>query len=398
MPVTASPAPMRAALTVEQLWQPVPGGSGTYIRALAAALLETRAVEVTGIAAHGPHADAASLLPSVPVVASALPRRALYESWSRLRSPSVPRTPEMRRTGARYDVVHATTWAVPPRTAPLVVTVHDLAFERNPEHFTPRGVSFFRRALEVTRREADIVVVPSEATRTDCVDAGLDPDRLRVIPHGTAPVVLDPGGAEQFRRRHGLRREFVLWCGTLEPRKNLGGLLEAFARLLEGGSDLDLVIVGPTGWGSTTAQVREHAERLAVDRVHVLGRLDDDELQEAYAAARVFCFPSLWEGFGMPVLEAMNHGTPVVTSAGTSMAEVAGDGALLVDPTDAAELAGALARAAGPSHEVLSHGARAAAARWTWQRSAGLHLEAYREAVEIAPGRRLRRTRPGRPG
>lgn len=378
--MTEPTTPLSVALTVEQLWQPVPGGSGTYVRALVSALGERPEVRTTGIRARPGGETTVDPLP-VALAASRLPRRYLYESWGRLRRPAVPRTAADRAAGRRYHVVHATTWAVPPRSAPLVVTVHDVAFLRTPEHFTAHGVAFFQRALDTVRRDADLVVVPSEVTRADCVDAGIDADRLRVVHHGTVPWTRSAADVAAFRSAHGLRRDFVLWCGTLEPRKNVGAVLGAFERLLAEGSDLDLVLVGPTGWGGTSDEVRRAVDALPADRVHVLGRLDDADLQSAYAAAAVFCFPSLWEGFGMPVLEAMNHGTPVVTSRGTSMAEVSGDGALLVDPLDTAQIAAAVREAAGEQGASLGAAGRVNAARYTWEASAAAHVEVYREAV-----------------
>src|SRR5690606_26114956 len=129
------------------------------------------------------------------------------------------------------DVVHATTWAVPPASSPLVVTVHDLAFVRDPEHFTAHGVAYFQDALAVTRDHAARVIVPSAVTAEDCVSAGIDRDRIRVVPHGVTTSQVSEADASAFRRRNGLERPFVLWVGTLEPRKNLPTLLAAYARL-----------------------------------------------------------------------------------------------------------------------------------------------------------------------
>ncbi|MFJ2300193.1 glycosyltransferase family 4 protein [Oerskovia paurometabola] len=366
---------INVSMTVEQLWQDVPGGSGTYIKELAAQLVGRADVAPTGIRARGAAGDMKGLPPTLPVLASRLPRPALYEAWSRLRRPSVP-------SNGPVDVVHATTWAIPPRSAPLVVTVHDLAFERSPQHFTPRGVRFFERALEITRDEADVVVVPSRATMLDCVEAGIEKDRIHVVPHGTSAADVTDAAAADFRARHGLARDFVLWCGTLEPRKNVGRLLAAFERSVDD-HDLDLVLIGPTGWGSTSSEVRTALTNLPSGRVHVLGHVTWDDLQVAYSVARVFCFPSLWEGFGMPVLEAQAHGTPVVTSAGTSMAEVVGDGALLVDPLDTDAIAHALTLAAGPQHDELASAALRNAEAYTWRRAADLTVQAYRDALGV---------------
>jgi glycosyltransferase involved in cell wall biosynthesis len=358
---------LRVALTVEQLFQPAPGGSGTYIRELVPPL--SAHARLVGVAARGHHTVPEQDL-GIPVLTSALPRPALYEAWNRLRRPRLPGAAD------RADVVHATTWAVPPARGGLVVTVHDLAFLRAPEHFTPRGNAYFRRALEVTRREADAVIVPSQASADDCLHEGFDADRIRVVPHGVRVPEIDPAEAAAIRARLGLDRPFVFWCGTFEPRKNLPALLDAFARIAPD-TDLDLVLAGPSGWGGADADVRARL----TDRVRLLGRLSLAELHVAYAAARAFCFPSTWEGFGMPVLEAMAHGTPVVTSVGTSMAEFTADAGLLVDPTDPSALAEALLAATGDEHDRLAGLARRRAADSTWSHAAELTAAAYRDAA-----------------
>lgn len=330
-----TPGPLRVDMTVEQLWQPVPGGSGTYIRELLAEYARMPEVSVTGLSAWHGAADLASGAPGVPVRRLPLPRPALYAAWERARRP---------RAGRRADVVHATTWAVPGSRVPLVVTVHDLAFLHDPDHFTPRGVRFFRRALEITRAEATAVIVPSQATRADCVAAGIAEDRLHVVPHGVRPPTTTAADVAAFAERHGLRRPYVLWAGTREPRKNLPTLVGAFARLLAEGADLDLVLVGPQGWGPEQAPLRGPD----AEHVHLLGHLPTDQLAAAYAGALVFAYPSLREGYGLPVTEAMAHGTAVVTSRGTSTEEVAGGAAVLVDPRDEADVARGLREAVEP--------------------------------------------------
>lgn len=361
---------IRAALTVEQLWQPVPGGSGTYIRELVGALQGR--CEVVGVAARG-HVDVPDEPLGVPVVTSALPRPALYEAWNRLRRPHLP------GAAGRADVVHATTWAVPPSRRGLVVTVHDLAFLRTPEHFTPRGNRYFRRALDVVRRDADVVLTPSQATADDCLTEGVDAARLRVVPHGVRVPAVAPDEAAAVRARLGLDRPYVLWCGTFEPRKNLLVLLDAFDRL-RGTTDLELLLAGPAGWGGAQADVQRRLAGPLGGRVRLLGRLSTTELHVAYASARAFCFPSTWEGFGMPVLEAMAHGTPVVTAAGTSMAEFTTGAGLLVDPRDPDALADALRAASHEQHDELSALGRQRAGAYSWQHAADLTLAAYRDA------------------
>jgi glycosyltransferase involved in cell wall biosynthesis len=347
-------------MTVEQLWQRVPGGSGTYIRELVRALAAAGNVDITGLAARHRRDPATGPLP-VRVQRSMLTRTALYYSWQSARRPrsSVPTS---------IDVLHATTWAIPPRTAPMVVTVHDLAFLRAPEHFTARG-------LEIVRAEADLIVTPSQVTATDCIDHGISADRVRVIPLAAHVPAVTDDDVTAFRRRYSLPRPYVLWCGTLEPRKNLPTLLRAFERVAAR-EDLDLVLVGPSGWGSVDPLAIAGKVR---DRVKILGHLSHADLDSAYAGARVFAFPSIWEGFGLPVLEAMAHGIPVVTTRGSSMAEFSDGAAILVDPLDPEALADAMDTAAGPEHARLSEQGRAVAARHTWEAVAQRTEDVYKE-------------------
>ncbi|GEL45187.1 glycosyl transferase family 1 [Cellulomonas hominis] len=361
-------APVHVGVTVEQAWQRVPGGSASYLVELLHALRERTDLRLTGLAAAHRHPAPEEYRVPVPVRSLGLPRYPLYRAWNWLGAPR----PEWAVRG--LDVVHASTWAIPPTARPLVVTVHDLAFLRDPDHFTPRGVGFFTRALERTRREASAVVVPSRATADDCVAAGLDPARVHVVPHGAPQWDVTAQDVADVRRRLALPERFVLWCGTFEPRKNVAGVLAAFARLAERDPGVDLVLVGPPGWGDLPAQPPAGAWQ---SRVLSLGRLPAADLRAVYAAATAFCFPSLWEGFGLPVLEAMSVGTPVVTSRDTSMAEVTGDAGVLVDPHDPDDLAAGLERALGDS-DALGAAARARAAGFRWDDAAEQHARVYR--------------------
>lgn len=369
---------VNVGMVVEQMWQPVPGGSGRYIVEVADRLAD-QGVRAIGIAARRgagePTPNEVGL--TIPVLNSALPRRALYAAWDRLGTPSVDRMLGVG-SGGGADVVHATTWAIPPTSRPLAVTVHDVAFLRDPDHFTAHGSAYFHRALEITRKRADAIIVPSQATADDCIEAGLGASRITVIPHGLSHTPVTDAQVDEFRSRHGLKRPYILWVGTREPRKNLPTLLAAYEQMR--GTDLDLVLVGPAGWGSDPTDAP-----LPAGRVHVLGRLDDTDLACAYAGARVFTFPSIWEGFGLPVLEAMAHGTPVVTSADTCMAEITGsDAGLLVPATDASALAEALEAAAGSEHDRLAAAGIERAHDYTWEASAAAHAAIY---ASLAGGR-----------
>jgi glycosyltransferase involved in cell wall biosynthesis len=294
----------------------------------------------------------------------------LYECWHRLRRPRVERA-----TG-RVDLIHATAMPVPPRSAPLVVTVHDLAFLAQPSHFTKRGVGFFRRGLALALRDADLVLCPSQATRRECEGAGFDSERLRVVPLGVHADPASEDDVTRVRKRYSILRPYILWTGTIEPRKNLRNLLEAFRMQ---NSDLDLVLAGPVGWSEDI----EALVRPVGERVKVLGFIPRVDLAPLYAGAEVFCFPSLIEGFGFPVLEAMAQGTPVVTSLGTSTEELARDAGVLVNPTDAQSIAHGIEALLEDEAlcRKLSDAGRARAREYTWDRTAELVVSAYREVA-----------------
>ncbi len=269
------------------------------------------------------------------------------------------------------DVVHATGHVAAAGRAPLVATVHDLSFLHDPSHFTRRGISVFTRFLDVIRAEASVVICPSEATRGDCLMAGIDADRLRVAPHGTAAAPATQADVDRVREAYRLDRPFVLFVGTIEPRKNVGRLLEAFAHL--GDVDAELILVGPDGWRT----------ELPPSTARRLGFVPQRDLTALYAAAAVVAYPSLREGFGLPVLDAMAQGAPVVTSATTSTAEVAGDTAVLVDPFDVDAIAGALSLLLRDRELALRLGksAQERAATFTWARTAEAIVAAYRDAA-----------------
>jgi len=364
---------VRVALTLEQCWHRVPGGTAVAAIGMARALDASTRADPIGVAARHGRPAPGEWQPPIAVKHLPLPRLALYESWHRLRRPSVDSA-----TGP-VDVVHATSFAIPPRTGTLVVTVHDLAFLHAPEHFTKRGLSFFRRGMELTIEEADVIHCPSQATADDCAANGFDPDRIRVIPLGidARPVAGDEIDAAMAR--FGITRPYVLWTGTIEPRKNLRGLLEAW-RLAQR-SDEMLVLVGPEGW-------HEDIDPLvaAARNVRSTGFVDRSTLAALYSGASLFCWPSLREGFGLPVLEAMSHGCPVITSRGTSTEEIAGDAGVLVDPHDPNDIARALTEVLDDRNRAhaLSERGLERAATFTWQRTAAALCDAYTAGLEAA--------------
>lgn len=359
---------MRVAITLEQCWHRVPGGTAAAALGCLDALGRLSSPpEMVGISAWHRNPPEEPFAPSVPVAALPMPRTSLYWGWHKMRWPSV------QWAAGPVDAIHATGMAVPPRTVPLAVTVNDLAFLHHPDHFTPRGMRFFARSLELTRSEADIVVCPSQHTADDCVRAGIDAERLRLVPYGIGDCLVPPEEADEVRRRFELAERFVLWVGTAEPRKNLDGLLEAWQMLDR--TDEQLVLVGPEGWKS----------KLNGDlptTIRRLGFVDEADKRSLMRAAAVFCYPSLTEGFGLPVLEAMAQGTPVVTSAAGATAEVAGPVGKLVDPSRPrliADALGGLLDDSDAADRLGKQGRERALSEYTWPRTAEGLMQIYQE-------------------
>ena len=356
-------------MTVEQSWQPVPGGTAASTNALLGELAGLPDLDVWGVAARHAAPAPVAWRPPVPVHHLPLPRPLLYRTWHAARRP-----PVHAGGGRRPDVVHATSPAVPPATVPLVATVHDLAFLDRPELYTRQGVRFLTRGTDLARQEAAAVVVPSRTVEAECRAAGFEPDRIHVVPHGVAVPEVPASAVAALRRRLDLPGPYVMWCGTHEPRKNLTTLLHAFELLVVDGRDLHLLLVGPQGWGPQAVPAAPVA-----GRVRTAGFLPVDELHAAYAGAEVLAYPSLREGFGMPVLEAMAHGVPVVTTRGSAMAEFATGAGVLVDPVDPSAVAAGIDAALGDAS--LGAEGRRRAAGMTWRAAADRLAQVYRVAA-----------------
>jgi len=370
----------RAGVVAEQLLRPVPGGVGRYVRALAThlpveAAVDRGAVEFL-VARHPAGRVEAAGLPLGSTRRLVWPGRLLTRAWVTVRRPGLP--------GGlldHLDLVHATSAAVPPtRGRPLVATVHDLAFRHYPDAYPAAGRRYHERSAQIVADEAARVLVPSEATARDLAELyGVDRGRVTITPLGVeVPDEPDHAGAGRLLRELGVRGPFLLAVGTLEPRKNLPRLLDAFGEAAAALPDHWLVVVGPVGWGPRLRPTWDSV------RVKLAGPVGDRLLHALYQAADGLAYPSLYEGFGLPVLEAMANGTPVLTSDRSSLPEVAGDAALLVDPLDRAAIAAGLVRLAGDAglRERLTEAGWRRAAGFTWRATAAATWATYRQVAE----------------
>jgi len=358
------PEPLRVAYTMEQCWHEVPGGTARAVievaRRIAARSMD-ESVELIGVSGRHRRPPDDPFRPPIPVVALPIARPWLYEAWNRVGWPTV------ERSAGPIDVCHSTL-AIPAATrAPHVVTVHDVAFVHTPERFTGHGARVMRAGLERCRT-ADLLLCPSEATRTDLLDLDFEPSRLRVVPWGVEAVDVTEADLERVRRRYDLPERFVLSVGTLEPRKNLPSLASAVQAATV---DAPLVVAGASGWGEQATPGGD---------ARFIGFVATVDLPALYSLATVFAYPSLQEGFGLPVAEAMSYGTPVVTSAGTATEEVAGGAAVLVDPRDVGSIAAGITDAFARPDELRALGlARAASLSWT--ATVDATIAAYREVA-----------------
>ncbi len=301
---------MRVAVVLEQCLAPVPGGTGRYSRELALALAQTAPVgsDVVGVTAW----HRTSLRVPLQVRRLPLPHRGLVLAWEK--GLSLP-------LGA--DLVHAPTPLHPPRRTgrPLVVTVHDAVAWSHPETLTPRGVAWHRAMITRAADTADLLVVPTRAV-ADELARHVTLREVAVVGEGVSGDLALPDDHEHRAAAMGLPERFLLTVATLEPRKNLTGLVEAMAVADLG---LPLLCVGQQGWGVTGP---------AAPDVRLMGRVPDADLAVLLHRATALVVPSLSEGFGLPLLEGMAAGTPVLTSDAPALVEVGAGAALAVPLAD----------------------------------------------------------------
>jgi glycosyltransferase involved in cell wall biosynthesis len=362
---------MRVAYSLEQCWHRVPGGTATAAIEVARVLPNLRRdIQLIGFAGRHKTAPQDAYQPPINVEQLFLSGAALYESSMRFGFPKVEQA-----TG-QVDLLHCTSIIPFANKSKMVATIHDLAFLKYPQFFSRRGNSVFRRSLKILLERADVLLCSSQSTLEDCAEYGFSRDRLEHVPLGVvAPMVMT--SRDQVKTRYKLPDEYLLFVGTLEPRKNLSQLIDALEIL--GDSVPDLVVVGSTGWGDVPEA--ENLTSKTKMRVHFAGFVQPSDLGAIYAGAQVLCYPSLMEGFGLPILEAMSYGTPVVTSKGSSTQEVSGNAAVLVDPLNIESIAAGITQAISHKAELSQLG-RKRASEMTWQATAQKTVEVYERVVQ----------------
>lgn len=373
---------MKIAFHVDQLWFAAPGGIGTYVWELLPALAAAdRSADFVPFRSRWRHDPPRMWLLARPPVVVPRSIRTLYPSWDLLGRPTLP----AELAGAR--VVHATNpAAIPPvrDDQKLVVTVHDLAFDRFPELY-PRGWRWLYRAgLRAAARRADAILVPSRSTADDLISRSpFDPERVHVTPLAPSLHARSNDDPANGLRRIAVTRPYLLFVGTLEPRKNLVRLVRAYRRIAPDVPH-SLVLTGPRGWRGD--ELDAELARPGPGKIVRTGRVDDAELDALYRGADAFAYLSLHEGFGLPIVEAMARGVPVITSNVSALPEVAAGAALLVDPVDVEAIANALRRVlTDPAlADDLRRRGRERAATLTWAATARATLDVYRQVTGVS--------------
>jgi glycosyltransferase involved in cell wall biosynthesis len=311
-----------------------------------------------------------------------LSERWLARLWYRLRLPLSVET----WTGP-LQLFHAPDFVLPPvrRNIRTIVTIHDLSFVREPESVMPGMSNHLNRWVPRSVARADAVIAVSEATCRDLIELyQTPPAKIKVLYHGVTsnfrPVV-DPAHLQEVRQKYGLGQSpFILSVGTVQPRKNYQRLIQALGRVV---GEIKLVIAGGKGWNYENILAEIDKQGLQ-GRVHFTGFVAEADLPALYSAATIFVYPSLYEGFGLPVLEAMACGLPVIASDQSSLPEVVGKAGLLVNPGQVEAIAAAISRLLEDEalRQALSSAGLARAAEFTWAKMAAQLVELYQQVLQ----------------
>ena len=284
----------------------------------------------------------------------------------------------------KVDILHSTTFCAPgDHSGKLIVTIHDISFVTLPECHTEANRQHCLNGTLDAVRYADCIISISNHGKQELVKYfHADPDKI-VVTHLAAKDIFAPCGMEEQNRvieKYGISRDFIFTVGSFEPRKNIGTLVRAYMNLPENVKNQHpLVIAGGKGW--LNSEVDTLIKSQASDRVRRIGYVDEKDLPALYSAAAVFVYPSLYEGFGLPVLEAMSCGVPVITSNTSSMPEISGDAALLFDPTDVRQLTTLLLEVMGNENlrKALSRKGTDRAGQFSWEKTARATLKIYED-------------------
>lgn len=373
---------MRVCIDISAAMTPRPTGIGRYAHQLACALLALPNAPQLSLFHNNRHYH------QPPVGLESQPRSEAPWSdkpWRAFLLTGLTPPYKWSQTIHDCDIFHGTDSITPRISQPTVITIHDLTTLLFPEHHSRPNRWYQRIALPVMIKRAKTIITDAESTRRDCINRySLPADKIHTVPIGVDHQRFFPRDrllAQSKVKQHlGISTPYVLSVGTLEPRKNLLRLVEAYSQL--DSQAPPLVIAGAKGWGDHPIAALIEQRNLQ-NRIHIPGFVPDELLPDLYAGAEMFIYPSIYEGFGLPPLEAMACGAPVITSNCSSLPEVTGDAALLIDPQDVNAITAAMDRllkdttlAASLSDQGIKR-----AALFTWERTAKATLELYKETL-----------------
>ena len=367
-------------------------GIGNYVRSLVDAMLAQDSTNQYTLLTSG-HPTREHAFPKASNVRGRsifIPDRYLNLLWYRWRLP----VHATIFTGM-VDIYHGPDFVLPPINGKVrkIVTVHDLAFLEHPEYAVPQLAAYLKKVVPEAVAAADVIAAVSHATRKTLIEYfHTPPEKITIIPNGIRSYfrrITDPILLSATRHKFGLKHPLVLGVGTLEPRKNHLGLIKAFHKAQSAAEKKQrpamLALAGGPGWLYDETQ-RLIAKLKLENKVRFLGRVSELELITLYSMADVFVFPSFYEGFGVPPIEAMACGAPVITSNTSSLPEVAGDAALLIDPHNTGELARAILQVLANEQlrDELRQKGYARAQHFTWPKSASKMLSVYQQLYDGA--------------
>lgn len=282
---------------------------------------------------------------------------------------------DIERFTGRVDIFHTSDWIEPPSICPKVTTIHDMIVYKYPELLNPNIVKTQRQRLEWVRKDGTFIIADSESTKQDIIShLKVPPSRIEVVYLGVSEVFRSAKpDAQAVLDKYLLQGPFVLSVGTREPRKNLTTVVEAFKQLNR--SQLELLIVGKYGWGKDV---------VLMPQIRILETATDSELAVLYSHAQCFVYPSLYEGFGLPILEAMSAGTPVITSDRGSLKEIAAEAAMFADPQSAKSVAEMMEQVLGLNSTQRAsqiEKGKQHAAQFTWEKTAQQTLNIYKGLI-----------------